>query len=72
MYKIYCLYLTLLIEEESIGGLMNFPGLHLSNIRCGISRRGRPFSNTLAAALSWQHDFRSATAKPEFAERRGK
>ena len=33
-------------------------------------RPGRPFSNARAAASSWQHDLRSASAEPEFAERR--
>ena len=33
-----------------------------------ISRPGRPISNTRAAASSWQHDLRSASAEPGFAD----
>ena len=33
-----------------------------------ISRPGRPISNARAAASSWQHDLRSASAEPGFAD----
>ena len=42
-----------------------------STSRDAISRPGIYFSNAREAASSWQHDFRSAAAEPEFAERRG-